>query len=173
MEKKPMSSVVVGLMISLVLIVFGLVVYFANLYTEKWAQYAGTLIFVIAIIWAVFNHGKENSNTLTFGNLFAFGFKTVAVVACIMILYTFLSGYIFPDIKEKVMENARLEAAKNPNPNATPEQIEQGMAMFEKNYTLFIVLGLTFWYLISGVIASLIGAAITKKNPQSFDKAFK
>jgi hypothetical protein len=166
MEKKPTSSVVSGLFISLVLIVFALVVYFANLYTAKWAQYAGTLIFVGAVIYAVINNGKENKNQVTFGNLFAFGFKVVAVVTCMMILYTILSGVIFPDVKEKVMENARMEALNNPNPNATPEQIEQGMKLFENNYTLFLIFGLSFWYLISGVIAALIGAGVAKKEPK-------
>lgn len=165
MEKKTTSAVTIGLLLTLVLIVYGLVIYFAKLYTEKWIQYPGTLIFAAAIVWAVINHGKENNNQVGFGGLFGFGFKITAVVTCLMIVYTVISGYIFTDVKDVLMEQARNEALKNPN--ADPGQVEQGMQMFEKNYTLFIVLGLLFWYIICGAIASLIGAALTKKNPQS------
>lgn len=169
MEKKPTSAVTIGLLAGLILIVLALVVYFANLYTEKWAQYLGIIIFCVAVIWGVINHGKETNNQSTFGTLFGFGFKIVAVITCLMILYTVVSGYLFPDVKEKLMEQARNEAAKNPS--ADPNQIEQGMQMFERNYTMFLVLGLVFWYVISGAIASLIGAAVTKKRPP-FENSF-
>lgn len=169
MEKKPTSAVTIGLLAALVLIVLALVVYFANLYTEKWAQYLGIIIFAVAVIWGVVNHGKETGYQATFGGLFGFGFKIVAVITCLMILYTIVSGYLFPDVKEKIMEQARNEAAKNPS--ADPNQIEQGMQMFERNYTMFLVLGLVFWYVISGAIASLIGAAVTKKRPP-FENSF-
>lgn len=170
MEKKTTSAVTIGVLVSLVLIVLALVIYFAKMYTAKWAQYLGICIFAGAIIWAVINHGKETGHQAGFGSLFGFGFKVAAVITCIMILYTIASGYLFPDVKETIMEQARAEAAKNPN--ADPGQVEQGMQMFERNYTLFIVLGLIFWYVISGAIAALIGAALTKRRPP-FENSFK
>jgi len=58
MKKKTTSPVVAGLLISAVLIVFGLVMYFTNLYMETWNQYLGMVLICIGIIWAVINHGK-------------------------------------------------------------------------------------------------------------------
>ena len=165
MEKKATSTVIIGLVISLILIVISLVIYFTGMYTESWIQYLTSCIFLGAIIYAVINHGKETNNTATFGNLFGYGFKVAATVTVIMVLYTVLSMYIFPDVKAKFIEIARQKALENPGANES--QIEQGMAMYEKNFTLFTVIGIIFWYLILGVVASLIGAAVTKKRPNA------
>ena len=169
MEKKQTTAVTAGIIISLILMVFSLVLYFTGLYMQSWSQYFGFIIIVGGIIWVVTNHGKEKEYTERFGQLFGYGFKVTAVVTCLMILYTLLSGVLFPEIKEKIVEAARTQALKNPGVNE--DQIEQGMNMFAKNYNLFIILGILFWYLLLGAISSLIGAGITKKKPQNaFDQ---
>ena len=165
MEKKPTSSSVIGIILCAILIVISLVVYFLELFTEQWIQYVGLAVLFGGVIWAVINNGKERNNNVTFGNLFGFGFKVIAVVIVVMVLYTLLSGYLFPDMKTKIIEVARTRALANPN--ADPAQVKTGMDIFERNYTLFLVIGVVFWYLILGIIASLIGAAAAKKNPGS------
>jgi drug/metabolite transporter (DMT)-like permease len=172
MEKKISSPVTVGIVLSLILVVFTVVTYLTGLYTQSWAQYAGLVILFVGVFWAVLNHGKEKNHEVTFGNLFAFGFKVAAVAACIVIIYSILSGYIFPDMKDKFIEIAKQKALQNPNANA--EQVEKGMEMFAKNYNLFIIIGIIFWYLIIGIVTSLIAAAVAKKNPAApFDQSFK
>ena len=171
MEKKITSPVIAGLVISLMVIVLGLIMYFTGLYLQTWTQYLGFAILFGGLLFAVINHGKENAANVTFGKLFGFGFKTTTVIICIILLYTIASGYLFPEVKQKIIEMSREQALKQPGANES--QIEQGMEMFEKNYTLFIIIGLIFWYALIGAITSLIGAAVTKKNPQSpFDNTF-
>ena len=165
MEKKVNSPVTIGLIISLILILISLAIYFTGMYTETWIQYLTGCLLLGSIIWAVVNHGKERNNTASFGNLFAFGFKVTAIVTVLVILYSVLSTYIFPDAKEKVMEIARQQAFKNANGNESA--IEQGLAWYEKNFTLMMVITVLFWYLVIGVIGSLIGAAVTKKRPST------
>jgi hypothetical protein len=150
MEKKVSTPVTVGIVLSLVIIVWSIVVYLTGLYMQTWSQYVGLVIMVGGILYGVLNHGKEKNHEVTFGNLFGFGFKVAAVATCLVILYSILS-----------------------NLSANQEQVEKGMEMFEKNYNLFIVIFIVFWYLVIGVITSLIGAAIAKKNPPTpfdFDK---
>ena len=171
MEKKISSPVTVGIILSLILIVLSIVIYLAGLYTKTWANYVGLVILFAGIVWAIINHSKEKNGDVTFGSLFAFGFKVAAVSACLVVIYSVLSGYIFPDAKQKMIEIARQKAMENPN--ATSDQVEKGMELFEKNYNLFIVIGVVFWYLIIGVITSLIGAAVAKKNKTPFDQSFK
>ena len=165
MKKKVTTPVVAGIVVSLILIVLNIVLYFTGAYLQKWTQYFGGAVMLGGIIWAIVNHGNEKEHDVTFGNLFGFGFKVTAVIICLTLLYTILAGFLFPDIKQKVMEMARQNALSQPGVNE--DQAEKGMEMFEKNYTLFMVIGLIFWDLIVGVIASLIGAAVGKKNPKS------
>ena len=165
MEKKVTTPVTAGLLISLILIVISLVLYFTGLFTETCAQYCGFVVLVGGVIWSIINHGKEKDSNVTFGKLFGFGFKVAMVVACMMILYTVLSGYLFPDVKRRIIEMATDKALSKPDANE--EAIRKGMDLFEKYYTLFLVLGILFWYLVLGVITSLIGAAVTKKRPMT------
>lgn len=165
MQKKQTTSVVAGLIISLFLVIISLVVYFADLFTETWAQYIGMVILFGGIIWAVINHGKERNHNVSFGNLFGFGFKTTAVIICVTIAYTLIFGYIFPDAKQKIIELSREKALAEPGANES--QIEQGMEMFEKNYNLFIIIGIVFWYAAIGAVSSLIAAAVARKNPDA------
>jgi amino acid transporter len=165
MEKKITTHVVKGLIISLILIVLGLVTYFTGLYLKNWIQYAVMLIFMAGIVWAVFSFGKEKNNEVTFGNLFAHGFKTAAVVTCIMIVYSVVFGYIFPEMKEKIIEQTQEQMSEKAG--VTQAQIDQTVELMKKSFTLFMILGLIFWYLLVGVIASLIGAGVAKKNQPS------
>jgi NADH:ubiquinone oxidoreductase subunit 6 (subunit J) len=165
MEKKVTSHLTKGLIISLILIVLSVVITVMELYTIQWLQYIGFLILFGGIIWSVMIFGKENDYDKSFGNLFAHGFKTLALVTVLVLAYTLLSSYIFPDVKQKMMDIGRQQALEKANGNEA--QIEQGMAMFEKYFTLFIVIGIIFWYMLIGAIASLIGAAVTKKNPNN------
>ena len=56
------------------------------------------------------------------------------------------------------------------NPNLTESQIDQGIAMTNKFFFVFAIAAILFGYLIIGLIASLIGAGVTKKTPKpTFD----
>jgi len=169
MEKKVTSAPLMGLLIALVLIVYSLIMYFTDLYTEPWNQWVGLILLVGAIIFAVLFHAKEKEHYVTFGNLFAFGFKVIAASTCIMILYLLLQDMIFPDIKTNILEMSRAQMAKRPG--VSEADVNRSLEIFEKNYTLFLVLGVLFWNLLIGVVASLIGAAVAKKRPvDEFDK---
>ncbi len=163
-KKKVTSSVMMAIVITLVLIVVNLVVYFTDLWREMWAAYSGFFLFFVGIIWVVVVHGKERENNVTFGKLFGFGFKTSAAVACLMILYTLLFNVLMPEAKERYLEFMREQTLKNPN--ATEQTADQAVKFVGDNFILFAVIGSIFWFLILGCIASLIGAAVAKKQPR-------
>jgi hypothetical protein len=50
--------------------------------------------------------------------------------------------------------------------NMSDDQIEQGIAFTKKFFTPLAIGGVLVSFLIMGVIGSLIGAAVAKKNPQ-------
>ena len=51
--------------------------------------------------------------------------------------------------------------------NLTTEQIDQAMGLMQKFFIPFAIGGALFVYLLVGLISSLIGAAIAKKNPET------
>lgn len=164
MEKKVTSSVMMGIVIALVLIVIQLVVYFTGLWREMWAAYLGFVLLFIGILVAVIVHGKEMENNVTFGKLFGFGFKTAAAAACIMILFTILFNVLMPEAKEDYLELMREQTLKQPN--ATEEQADTAVNFVRNGWMIISIISIILWYLVLGCVASLIGAAVAKKQPR-------
>lgn len=164
MENKVTSHVTKGLIVSLIMVVLDLVSGFANFKFEPWFQWIPTIILVVAIIWACISFANQKNNAVTFGNVFAHGFKTTAVIACIMVVYTLVSVFvIFPETKTLAIEKARQQMETNPQ--MTEEMIDQAVGMTEKFFLPFAIGGSLLGTLIVGALASVLGAAFAKKNP--------
>ncbi|HTQ63277.1 MAG TPA: DUF4199 domain-containing protein [Puia sp.] len=170
MEKKVTSHVTKGLIIALVLFVIDIIAGFAHFKFATWYRWLPLLIFLAAIIWACINFAAQKNHDVTFGNIFGHGFKTSVVVACITIIFTLLSIYlIFPETKDLALDEARKQMeAKG---NLSQDVIDQSLEFTKKMFVPFAIIGVIFVFLLGGAIASLIGAAIPKKNPQTpFEK---
>ncbi|MEP6846239.1 MAG: DUF4199 domain-containing protein [Panacibacter sp.] len=165
MEQKVSTPVQKGLIISLILIVFGLVLYFTNQYMNKSLSYIQYAILLGGIIWSCNSYAKQMNSNVTFGNVFSHGFKTTAFIAALMAVYTVLSvKFIFPEMTDKIMDSARQEMQKNDQ--LSDEQINQAVEMTKKFFIPFAVGAIIIMFAIVGAIGSLIGAATAKKNPQ-------
>jgi drug/metabolite transporter (DMT)-like permease len=155
-----------GILIALVLIVLALVTYFLDLQPNGPLQWVGYAIFLGGIIWSVMSYGKQMDYNSGFGNYFAHGFKVAALVTAIMIIYVILFIFIFPDFKEKAIDQAR-KSMQEKN-TLTQEQINAGLELTRKFFMVFLIGGTLLGYLFFGALASLIGAAVTKKDPNNF-----
>ena len=163
MEKQITSHIVKGAILGGISILFSIIIYIFNLYTTQWLSWLSYAILVGGIIYGNILFANQNDNNVSFGNIFAHGFKTTAVVIVITVLYTVLSLFIFPDMVDKIIEISRTAMAKNPQ--MTDEMIEQGIAMTKKLFLPFAIAGAIFFTGFFGAIGSLIGAAVAKKNP--------
>lgn len=164
MEKQITSHIIKGAILGGISILFSIIIYVFNLYTTQWLSYLSYAILVGGIIYGNILFANQNDNNVSFGNIFAHGFKTTAVTIVITVLYTVLALYVlFPDMVDKIIEISRTEMLKNPK--LTDEMIEQGIAMTKKLFLPFAVAGAIFGTGFLGAIGSLIGAAVAKKNP--------
>src|SRR5450432_1608167 len=99
MEKTITSTTTKGLVISLILIIISLAMYFASIEASGPAQWVGYAVFIGGVIWSVYSYGKQIDHNSTFGNYFAHGFKVAALVTAIMIIYVVIFIVLFPDFK--------------------------------------------------------------------------
>ncbi len=165
METKVTTAQVKGLIISLILIVFGLVIYFIDGLNHPNLSYIQYVFFLTGIIWACVSYSKQLNANVTFGNLFAHGFKTTAVIMAIMLIYTVLAlKVLFPDMIDKIITLTRQKMEADGK--ATDSQINQATTMIKDHFVLFAVIQIIVGFAIAGLISSLIGAAIAKKKPQ-------
>ena|SRR5689334_2287377 len=167
MEQKVTSPVLKGVIITLLLIVFGLIIYFTNQMENSAIQYIQYAILCIGIIWSCISYAKQLNGNVTFGNVFAHGFKTTAVVAALLAIYTFIAvKFLFPDIVDKSMDIAK-KRMESSGRNMSDEQIQQSLDMVRKFFVPFAIGSILVIFAIVGAISSLIGAAVAKKNPRS------
>jgi hypothetical protein len=166
MQQKVTSTTVKGFIIGLIMIVVSIIASFMELQANGYFQWVGYGIFLIGIILSINQYGKQINYNSTFGNYFAHGFKISALVTLMMIVFLVVFMTIFPEFKEKAMEEAKKGMAQK---NMSEEQMEQAINMTKKFFMVFLIGGALLGYLLFGAIASLIGAAITKKDPHPLD----
>jgi hypothetical protein len=165
MEKKPVSHIIAGLIVSSVMILCSLVINFTGQIGNQTLGYVTYLLMMALLIYFIIQHGKANDDNQSFGQLFTYGFKATALIALVTVGFNLLLFIIFPDLKETVMDASREQMVKRGG--VTDQQIEQGMEFMKKNFTMFMIMGGLLMAVLSGAIGSLIGAGIAKKNPPS------
>jgi hypothetical protein len=168
MEEKVTSHIIKGVILSIISIVFSVIVYVFNLYEMQSLTYLNNSIFLGGLIYGAILYSNENKNQVTFGNVFAHGFKTTAVIIVITVFYTVLAfKFLFPDMMELMLTISRKQMLKDPK--LTDEMIEQAMSMSRKYFLPFVIgfsiIGTGFL----GLIGSLIGAAVAKKKSNPFE----
>ncbi len=166
MEQKITSPVVKGLIISMALIIFGLVLQFTDLYMNKALGSIQYLIILAGIIWACTSFSNQMNGNVTFGNVFAHGFKTTAFITALMAVYSVVAmKFLFPEMMDKALDVARLEMEKQGQ--LAEDQIDQALEFTKKFFVPITIATIVVVFLIVGAISSLIGAAVAKKNPQT------
>lgn len=158
------SHIPYGLVSGLAMVVLSVIIYVLKLYSQSWLSWISILILFIGVILSCTNYAKINGGNVTFGNVFSNGFKTAAIAAIITVAVAVLMLFVFPDMKETAMEMARAQMEKQ---GQSEEVIEKGLEVTRKMYGVFVIGGQLFSVMFFGAIASLIGAAIAKKNPVS------
>lgn len=168
-ERKTITHVTAGLIIAALLVVYSIIIQFLGLTQQKALGLLQYALIIGGLIYFIKQYGKTHNYTLSFGNLFAFGFKATAVFTIINIVFLILFFLIFPDMKEKTFEIARRQMEDNPK--ITEDQIEQGLDMARRFFWVGLIGGTMFFMILIGAIGSLIGAAVTKKRPNTpFDQ---
>ena len=168
MEEKVTSHIIKGVVLSVISIVFSTIVYVFNLYEMQSLSLINYAILFCGLIYGCILYSNENKNQVTFGNVFANGFKTTAVIIVITSLYTVLSvKFLFPEIIDISLRISR--KGMESNPNIPKDSIELNLNIVRK-YFIPLTLGISMAVLaILGLIGSLIGAAVAKKNTNPFE----
>ncbi len=108
METNVTTPVVKGVIISLILIVFGIALYFGGQVGNQGLSSLQYIIIVGGIIWGCISYANQMNNNVTCGNVFAHGFKITAVVTVIIIIYTVIAlKFLFPDMVNIILDKAR------------------------------------------------------------------
>jgi hypothetical protein len=166
MEQKVTPPWTIALITSLICIVINLVMYVSNQLTNKSLGYIQMVLVIGVIIWACIHYAKQMNGQVTYGNVFAHGFKITAGIAALMSIYTIISvKFIYPEIIEMTIDVARAEMEKKGQ--VPTDQIDMALGFTRKFFLPFAIAGSLFGTALIGAIASLVGAGLAKKTPIS------
>lgn len=162
-QKKPISHFVAGLIIGAVIIIYSLLLNFTGKGQDRTMGWIAYLLFAGGLILFINLWGKAKDNNVTFGNLFSYGFKTTAIATLLILFCLLVVILALPDFKQKFLDAMR--TGMEAQDKMDDEKIDKAIGFFSRNFVLIILGGALFMYLLFGAIASLIGAAVTKKKP--------
>ena len=163
-QRKPMTHITAGLLVAGLLVIYSIIVNFLNLNGVPGINLLQYAIIIGGLIYVVKQYGKANNYTVSFGNLFAYGFKATAMFTILFIAFLILFFIAFPDLKEKTFEMARQQMEKQKN--ISDEDIDKAITISRKFFWVGVVGGTMFFLVIVGAIGSALGAYLTKKRPQ-------
>ena len=162
METKPLTPASKGAIIALLLIILSLVIYFTNQYGNRNLRSIQFVIVFVGILLSSMYYAKQMNGGVTFGNVFAEGFKTTAVIIVFLSIYTIISmKFVLPGMADKIIEAARMDAQSQGK--ATLDEFDKNVAV-TKQFMVPITIGITILSIgITGALGALLGAVLRKR----------
>lgn len=150
-----------GIMIVIVLILY------KNINTSNPAlQYLVYITYASGIIWTLLIHSKSSAFTGKFGDLFNQGFKCFVVVTLLMAIFYGVFNYQHPEFAEESAKayKAQLEQQVVKN-ERLPTAVDSEVTTYKKQYTLKLVSGAIFGYLLIGTaVTAAVSAILTRRK---------
>jgi hypothetical protein len=158
-----LTPVIKGLITAFVMIAVFLGIYYSGKDADPGLQYLIYILYAIGIIWTVFAYRLSTSFTGKFGDIFSQGFKCFIVVTLLIALFYGVFNYQHPEFAEETAKAYKEKLIKE-NQKLLPD-IESEVATFKKQYTLMLVSGAIFGYLIIGAsVTAVISAFLTRRK---------
>lgn len=165
-QKPPMMSHILkwGLIISLTMVAFSIIIYVAGLSTNKAVGWVNYILMLVGAIFATKTYRDEKcGGYISFGRAFSFGYLTLIFVGIVTAIYTYIFfKYIAPELIDEILKQVEDQMLSS---GRTDEEVEMAMGYTKKfmnpDWMAIWVIGGT---LFLGAILSLISAAIVKKE---------
>ena len=159
------KQLVIGAVTGIVMVILIIALYLSGGYKNDYLQYGVYFVYFCGILFNAVSFSKANDGYVTFANIFASCFKTVLVVTLVVVLYTIVSFFVFPEIKETMINGMKNPA--NANPAMTKEQVAKSIEAAGKNYSTIMLSITIFSNLFAGAVFSAIGGIVAKKRGES------
>jgi len=147
-----------GLMIALFLVIFA-----SSKVPDSRLQYLVYGLYGGGIVWTLLAYRRSERFKGSFMELFGQGFRCFVVVTLCMALFYGLFNYMHPEFAtESAVEYQKQLVANN---EMMPTEIETAVNTFKKQYTLKLVSGAIFGYLIIGAgITAALSVLLTRRS---------
>ena len=157
------SSALKGLITAALMIAVFLVIFYSGKNADARLQYLVYILYALGIAWTILAYRQSPSFKGKFGDSFSQGFKCFIVVTLLMAVFYGVFNYQHPEFaaESAIAYKEQLVNEKQKLPN----EIESEVATFKKQYTLRLVSGAIFGYLIIGAgVTAVLSALLTRRK---------
>lgn len=155
-----------GLILGLVLVVFSLILYVADLNDNLWVASFSNVIVAIVLYFSITNfRDSQQEGFITYGKGVRIGFLTGLFASVLLAIFTYIYViYIDPSVMEQAIINAE-ESILESNPNIGDDELDRALGMVEifTNPVMMSVMTI-FWYALVSVVFSLIISIFAKRE---------
>lgn len=157
-----MPALQYGVLTAIGLIALTLIIYFADLQTERWVAWIGYLILLAGLFLGTKAFRDEfNGGFISYGRSLGFGTLTIFFAAIISAVFVFIFyKFVAPDAMGPIKAAAE-EQMLRANPNMSDQEYDMAMRFVSPG---FIAITTVFSYTFIGFVLSLIVSAFLKKN---------
>ena len=173
MEQKSIfySSLMAGVLISVVLIIFKLALFLLDVDEESYIQFGYYIVFALGLAWAIYSvRNSKLDGFATYGKAFMIGLYASVIIAVVMAVYTYVYiKYIDPSFVDNLLANAE-DKMIEANPDMSEEDLNKALDMTKifMQPEVMAVMSI-FGSIITGAIFSLIIAIFAKREPVSIE----
>lgn len=160
-----MNHFLAGAIVAAILILYSVILIIIDQIHNEQLAWVNYLMMIVALVYFIREYGKSLDNNVSFGKLFSYGFKSTAFATIIMLAFQVTLNLVFPEMQDKMIDVAREKMSEDPR--VTEEAIEMSTEFLSKTFWPLMIAGTIFGSLLVGAVGSLIGAAISPKNPQT------
>jgi len=162
-----MNALTYGVIAGVVMIVYSLLLFIANLYLNKWLGYLGFILLIAIMAWGTMDYRKKQMNGfMTYGQAFSSCFMIGLFAAIIGAIYMFIfASYIHPGLQNEIIDQARERLASRPG--MSDEMMDNALSYTQKfttpvMMTIFSLIMYIFW---AAVIGLILGIFLKKVDP--------
>ncbi len=152
-----------GLITAILMITLVLVIYYAGDSADPRIQYLIYGIYAAGIVWTLMSYRNSPAFVATFGSLFSQGFRCFIVVTLVIVAFTGIFSKMHPEFAAQSAVAYKEQLIKEGN--KSPEQLQEEVTDYEKQYTLRLVSISIFGYLIIGAgVTAVLSVLLMRKK---------
>ena len=151
-----------GLITAIAMIAAFLLIYSLGKNADPRLQYLVYLLYGLGILWTILSYRSSANFTGKFGDIFNHGFRCFIVVTLVVAVFYGIFNYMHPEFAEESAGFYREELVKGKQ--KLPPEIDTEVATYKKQYTLKLVSGAIFGYLIIGAGVNAVISLITTRR---------
>ncbi|NCX96116.1 MAG: DUF4199 domain-containing protein [Chitinophagia bacterium] len=159
----PSKHITYGTVAGISMVVVMLILHITGLaYANKIYNNIAWIPFLMIMILNAISYSNSLDNYVTFGQVFGNSFKAAMVTTLIIIAYSVLTIFVFPEMKEKAMGLVQDEMMKQGKVDEAT--MDKAMSITRNFYPVILISSSVFTGLFYGALFALIGALVAKKK---------